>query len=358
MAASYATNSGQTRGSDRYTITDSYIASNATDKGDTSCPGDIAYLKSANAGEFCTSYNSYTAPTVSTATTVTPSPSTTVIPTTVVVDETSTQLQIISSTAFVTVTTGVATAFGKRAATTPTSAAAWGASRLSAACSALATGTVTNVATQTASALIVSTVTTVLTTTTHVVSTASTDIVGTSTTLVQASPTAVGPLDLTNTVVTNHDPANIVVSQATNLMEIDLNNAGGDTSTMISFPVIAEQSYDITFEYYIPTNNPTHHIYLETGDFSSFPFSALNGGYWTGQQGFPNGGNNGWSEPEYTCAKTRAEPQYAPAAGSWQQARIVLKSRQTQGYFRFDTSATGVTFVKWRNVYVTPFACT
>jgi hypothetical protein len=43
--ASKATNKGQYRGNDHYTISQSTIALNATSNGDVSCPSDVPYLK-------------------------------------------------------------------------------------------------------------------------------------------------------------------------------------------------------------------------------------------------------------------------------------------------------------------------
>ncbi|ORY68295.1 uncharacterized protein BCR38DRAFT_506816, partial [Pseudomassariella vexata] len=62
--SSYATNNGQYRGNDHYTIGLSFSYYNTETPGFPVCPNDIAYLRSQGA-EFCTSYISYSAPTES-----------------------------------------------------------------------------------------------------------------------------------------------------------------------------------------------------------------------------------------------------------------------------------------------------
>jgi hypothetical protein len=68
----YATNDGQWRGDDHYTISSSVFFHNATDVTTPVCPADIQRLQSdADAGAFCTSFNSYVAPATSTITSYT-----------------------------------------------------------------------------------------------------------------------------------------------------------------------------------------------------------------------------------------------------------------------------------------------
>lgn len=68
----YATNDGQWRGNDHYTISSSVFFHNATDVTTPVCPADITRLQSdADAGAFCTSFNSYVAPATSTVTSYT-----------------------------------------------------------------------------------------------------------------------------------------------------------------------------------------------------------------------------------------------------------------------------------------------
>ncbi len=68
----YATNDGQWRGDDHYTISSSVFFHNATDVTTPVCPADIVRLQSdTDAGAFCTSFNSYVAPSTSTVTSYT-----------------------------------------------------------------------------------------------------------------------------------------------------------------------------------------------------------------------------------------------------------------------------------------------
>ncbi|ORY63272.1 uncharacterized protein BCR38DRAFT_344496 [Pseudomassariella vexata] len=60
--SSYATNFGQWRGNDQYTVGLAFSYSNISSPGLPVCPNDIDYLRSQGS-EFCTSYVSYSAPT-------------------------------------------------------------------------------------------------------------------------------------------------------------------------------------------------------------------------------------------------------------------------------------------------------
>ena len=78
--ASFATNDGQYRGDDHYTIQYSFGFTDESDDGVPVCPSDISYLKSSG-DEFCSSYIGYAQPTT-TATaiaTITPAPQTATI---------------------------------------------------------------------------------------------------------------------------------------------------------------------------------------------------------------------------------------------------------------------------------------
>lgn len=153
--ASYAKNDGQWRGSVHYTMGLSYIASNATQSGDVSCPSDVPYL-SENGAAFCTAFIDYTPPT-STVSTVTITPAVSVL--------TSTQSSFVTNTIYSTqLTTDVQTATVtrnmKRDIQTPASLSTWSPSRISDACSSVATGTETVTATETAATPLSTTVTT------------------------------------------------------------------------------------------------------------------------------------------------------------------------------------------------------
>lgn len=145
--ASRATKKGQYRGSDKFTIDSSFIATNATNAGDVSCPSDAAYL-SANGAEFCTAYISYTAPTLSATTIQTPA---TAIVTSVETDLTTSTVYSFTTQTSVVSTVTVPAANQKRALQTPASVLSWSPARISAACSQVATGKVTTTVTSTAS---------------------------------------------------------------------------------------------------------------------------------------------------------------------------------------------------------------
>ncbi|KAH9905659.1 hypothetical protein F4778DRAFT_727071 [Xylariomycetidae sp. FL2044] len=192
--ASHATNDGQWRGSDHYTVGYAFSYTNTSSPGIPICPTDIDYLESEG-GEFCTEYIHYTAPvvTVTAATTafVTQTASTTAVST---VTETSTAWTTITgnaearkrdataaesdySIAIETVLTtdtnkaayyATATDIAKRAAPTPSSITGWEPASISEACSSVATGTVTTteIGTVTVATTALVTVSTAVTTTT------------------------------------------------------------------------------------------------------------------------------------------------------------------------------------------------
>lgn len=193
--ASYATNNGQYRGEDHYTIQYSFGFTDESDDGVPVCPNDLAYLNS-NGQEFCTSYIGYKEPTTTATTTATTTPPLQIT----TVTKTSTSY----TTAFVTKTAAVwngrrvrradngtdvsdsvivdpyeisvvavktlshdddssipklndtmaamLNGIQKRDLATPASISAWPTSKISAACSQIATGTSTTTATVTTTA--------------------------------------------------------------------------------------------------------------------------------------------------------------------------------------------------------------
>ncbi|KAK3066636.1 hypothetical protein LTS18_001590, partial [Coniosporium uncinatum] len=85
---SYATNKGQWRGKDEYTISYSFSNFNTTDPGCPLCPGDIAWAQQdASAQAFCTSFLGYSPTTAAATTTVAPATSTVVVSTVVTITE-------------------------------------------------------------------------------------------------------------------------------------------------------------------------------------------------------------------------------------------------------------------------------
>jgi len=193
--ASYATNVGQWRGKAHYTIQQNAAAANSTDNGDVSCPSDIAYL-SANGAAFCSAYLSYN-PSVSTVVTTT-TPATSVVTSV----ETDYSVETAYSTFYSTsiaLTTTTVLGKKKRALQTPASASTWSPSRLSKACSAVATGSTTTTATQTAATPLSTFLTTQkLTSTTTIPTTVATVSTSTLTTVLAPKATSLGPNLLNN----------------------------------------------------------------------------------------------------------------------------------------------------------------
>jgi len=186
--ASFATNDGQYRGDDHYTIQYSFGFTDESDDGVPVCPSDISYLKSSG-DEFCSSYIGYSQPTATaTATaTITPAPQTATITRTVTSTSTS-GVAIVTAAKFngrharradngtevtndvvvdpyeiaivdvktlsheddpsipklnETIAAELNRAVEKRGLVAPASIAAWPTSKISAACSQVATGTAT-----------------------------------------------------------------------------------------------------------------------------------------------------------------------------------------------------------------------
>jgi hypothetical protein len=194
--ASFATNDGQYRGDDHYTIQYSFGFTDESDDGVPVCPNDITYLQSSGK-EFCSSYIGYVQPTETKTTTATSTPA----PQTLTVTKTSmsyiTAAPTVTAAQFVerrvrraengtevtndvvvdpyeisivavttitpeddpsmpklndTMAAELNRAVEKRGLAAPASISAWPTSKISAACSQVATGTTTKIATITATA--------------------------------------------------------------------------------------------------------------------------------------------------------------------------------------------------------------
>lgn len=122
----------------RYTISSSYASFNETSPGYPVCPSDITYLKSAGA-EFCTSFNHYVAPHTASGVVGTVSSTSTVHTTVVGITTPPAVTQTVLSTV-----TGPYTFCKRTVVPTPASITAWQSSRISEACSQVATGTITD----------------------------------------------------------------------------------------------------------------------------------------------------------------------------------------------------------------------
>ncbi|CAD0115023.1 unnamed protein product [Aureobasidium uvarum] len=131
--------------------TQAWDASYATNKGqwrDVSCPSDVPYL-SANGADFCSSYINYQPPVSTSIIVSTPAlsvvTSTSTSITTTVSYATEVQTSVASTTTLI-----IPPANKKRAMSTPVSISTWSPSRISKACSAVATGSTTTSTTATA----------------------------------------------------------------------------------------------------------------------------------------------------------------------------------------------------------------
>jgi len=191
--ASFATNDGQYRGDDHYTIQYSFGFTDEGDNGVPVCPNDLTYLESSGQ-EFCSSYIGYAEPTVTATTTAITTPPVqittitktstsyttatgvvtitaanfnarharradngTVVATDVIVDPYEISIVAVKTLSHEddpsiprlndTVAAQLNRPIEKRAVATPASVAAWPTSKISAACSLVATGVTTTTAT-------------------------------------------------------------------------------------------------------------------------------------------------------------------------------------------------------------------
>lgn len=171
---SKATNIGQWRGNDHYTISQSIIASNSTNSGDISCPSDVAYL-SSQGQDFCTAFISYVPPT--STVTVTNTPALSIVSSVQTSQVTATVYSTDFSTTTLLQTATITVELKRRAVViqTPSSLSTWASSRIAAACSAVVSGVTTTTLTSTAATPISSQLSTTLETITATLTT--TDVV-------------------------------------------------------------------------------------------------------------------------------------------------------------------------------------
>ncbi|GME34911.1 uncharacterized protein ALTATR162_LOCUS512 [Neofusicoccum parvum] len=182
----YATNNGQWRGSDYWSIASSFSYDNTQDSGVPVCASDVSYLQTAGVS-FCSSYLEFTTPTVTqtaTAAAATSTETTTVYQTATITDATT--LVVVTST-IQTSTTKFAVA-KRDVVATPASAAGWPASKLSSACSSVLTTIPTSTVTTTSTpAALKVTATTTQTTTVHATSKTTTTTSTTATSTITSS---------------------------------------------------------------------------------------------------------------------------------------------------------------------------
>ncbi|KAJ9657908.1 hypothetical protein H2201_008017 [Coniosporium apollinis] len=206
-AASYAKNKGQTRADGVYTIAYSFTFSSEADPGHPICPSDISYLQS-NAAEFCTAYIGYSEPVVTQMVTQTPAASsvyeTVNVVTTTTEFKTETVNEVVASSpplrrlnrtemveAVAVTEAAVATGVLQRRTSlplaTPNAVQSWAPASISAACSAVPTGTSIATVTETAATPLTTIIRKVLST--EAVTSVVTETL-TSTTATQPEPTS------------------------------------------------------------------------------------------------------------------------------------------------------------------------
>ncbi|KAJ8111750.1 hypothetical protein OPT61_g5729 [Boeremia exigua] len=166
------------------------------------------------------------------------------------------------------------------------------------------------------------------------------------------------PLDLTQTQLFSiNQPADTHIQKEKNLFVQTLTgtNPSYGISTMLWFPTIPYTVYEISFEYW-QDNTQGQSYFLEVGDSNGYlatlgwdqtPVSAnvrKDPSYFQALYGSQTGLQMN------SCWTSKAQPQQAPASGSWQSGKVALYPRTSRGYFRRDNYGLGTT--QWRNVYV------
>ncbi|KAL9593716.1 MAG: hypothetical protein Q9219_007419 [cf. Caloplaca sp. 3 TL-2023] len=180
-------------------------------------------------------------------------------------------------------------------------------------------------------------------------------------TLTPTAPTKT-PLDLTATTISfGGDPEDMQSTIEKNLVSITLApwSLRYGTSARIYFPVVANELYEISWDFYQePSAGNDGHYFTEVGDDG---YEAVV--YWTQNnpgapvQFYPSYSaalSDGTGAEMDACWRNKVVPQTTPASGVWNTAKVVLKPRVNMGYFRWDFSAqSGGNALQWKNVYVT-----
>ena len=134
---------------------------------------------------------------------------------------------------------------------------------------------------------------------------------------------------------------------------------------MINFPVIANEIYEISFEYFEQaTTSNNGHYFIEVGDSDGDEASLWWDQYPAGSRVetrsyYTSTLRDGTGAEIDTCWYDKVLPQTAPASGVWNTGRVILKPRTSLGYFKWDfyapgaPGATRANGLQWRNVYVT-----
>ncbi|KAL8964199.1 MAG: hypothetical protein Q9183_004623 [Haloplaca sp. 2 TL-2023] len=178
-----------------------------------------------------------------------------------------------------------------------------------------------------------------------------------------ATPTTVPetriPIDLRGTQVNYRgDQEDIQVTKEANLFKVGLAQHVPGVSTRIYFPVIPNELYEISFEYFQEeSENNDGKYYMEIGDHG---YEAVN--YWSQVPGtsvrqvphYSAALSDGTGAEMDACFTATAVPKSAlPPNGVWNTGRVILKPRSAAGFFRWDVETANFKTLAWRNMYVT-----
>lgn len=171
-------------------------------------------------------------------------------------------------------------------------------------------------------------------------------------------------LDLTATTFSYPPQVNIQTKTEGNLATIHYQRNDGNYYYVIAFiqyPVIANQIYEVTFDYYqeVTTGHDASY-FVEVGDNDYNGFEAYIRWYQE-QVGTPTersqydryasmSGDNSEMEP---CWKDKVMPQTFPRSGVWNTAKLYMKPETDSAHLRWDFSNVDTSGLQWKNVYVT-----
>ena len=151
------------------------------------------------------------------------------------------------------------------------------------------------------------------------------------------------PLDLTATLFDNRnpDPQNTETKSEKNLVSVLHKGTGRffGIATRIYFPVVANEIYELSFDYFqsvSPTNDG--HYFVEVGD--STYHTVLHWVQYPGnaavheQVDFQPGGRG--AEMDACSWTENVQPQISPASGVWNTGKFILRPRIDSAYLRLD----------------------
>ena len=120
------------------------------------------------------------------------------------------------------------------------------------------------------------------------------------------------------------------------------------TITRLTFPVIANQIYEISFQYFQERNaNVGAHYYVGVGDDEND----------SSDQRLEWDQESVGSPPQRSgidaCWKDKVMPQTVLDSGSWNPGKLYFKPTTNLGYLRWDLLDYETSGLQWRNVYLT-----